>query len=103
MTKSLMPFFQLSPLFYCSPCICGDTFGFAGLCVSDFLFGRFHHYSVEIVNGDGRFILEDAEAVPMRDAELLLYVSISVEYDNQFSTYGINGCRSMCVAASGRD
>ena len=40
--------------------------------VSDCLFGRFHHCSVESVNGQGRFILEDAEAVPERDAELLL-------------------------------
>ena len=30
-------------------------------------------------------------------------VSVSVEYYNQISTYGINGCRSTCVAASGRD
>ena len=31
------------------------------------------------------------------------YGSVSVEYYNQISTYGINGCRSTCVAASGRD
>ena len=30
-------------------------------------------------------------------------VSVSVEYNNQISTYGINGCRSTCVAASGHD
>ena len=30
-------------------------------------------------------------------------VSVSVEYYNQISAYGINGCRSTCVAASGRD
>ena len=28
---------------------------------------------------------------------------VSVEYYNHISTYGINGCRSTCVAASGRD
>ena len=32
----------------------------------------FHHCSVEIVNGQSCFILEDAEAVPECDAELLL-------------------------------
>ena len=35
--------------------------------MSDCLFGRFHHCSVEIVNDQDRFILEDAEAVPERD------------------------------------
>ena len=35
--------------------------------------------------------------------EFCLSVSVSVEYYNQISTYGINGCRSTCVAASGRD
>ena len=29
--------------------------------------------------------------------------AVSVEYYNQISTYGINGCRSMCVTSSGRD
>ena len=33
----------------------------------------------------------------------ILSVSFSVEYYNQISTYGINGCRSTFVAASGRD
>ena len=31
------------------------------------------------------------------------FVHCFVEYCNQISTYGINGCRSMCVATSGRD
>ena len=30
------------------------------------------------------------------------FLSVSVEYYNQISTYGINGCRSTCVSASGR-
>ena len=39
----------------------------------------------------------------LSDESLLDEVSVSVEYYNQISTYGINGCRSTCVAASGRD
>ena len=50
----------------------GDPFGFAGLCASDCLLGRFHHCCVEIVNGQGQYIFEDAEAVPERDAVLLI-------------------------------
>ena len=41
----------------------------SGVCVSDCLFGRFHHCSVEIVNGQSSLMLEDAEADPERDAE----------------------------------
>ena len=48
-----------------------NPFQFASLCVSDRLFGRFHHCSVEIVNGEGHFIFEDAEAVPEWDVEHL--------------------------------
>ena len=64
-------FLQLSQLLYCSPCIWGDPFGLAGICASVCLFHRYHHCSVEIVNGQGRFILEDAEEVHERDVELL--------------------------------
>ena len=30
----------------------------------------------------------------------MVFVSVYVEYCDQISTYGINGCRSTCVAAS---
>ena len=70
-TWSPMPFFQLSPLFYCSPYIWGDTFGFASLCVSECLFGRFIHCSAEVLNDPGSFILEGSDSVPERDAELI--------------------------------
>ena len=72
MTWSLVPFPQLSPLFYFYPCVYGDPFGFPGICVSDCIFGRFYLCIVEIVNGQCQFILGDAEAVPERDFELRL-------------------------------